>query len=74
VGETLAKNELAMPQPFFGATQFPLNVWHVKTTNILEFDALEQIPDAFLRIEGGEHNQASVRDACVWLRLCAESL
>lgn len=51
MGETLAKNRSAMPEPFFGATQLPLDVLHVETTNILEFDALEQIPHAFLRIE-----------------------
>jgi hypothetical protein len=42
-----------MPQPFFGTTHFPLDVRHVKTTNILEFDSFEQIPDAFLRIQFG---------------------
>src|SRR5260370_22769091 len=51
MGETLAKDGYAMSQAFFGPTQLPLDVWHVKTTNILEFDSLEQIPDAFLRIE-----------------------
>lgn len=40
-----------MPQPFFGATQFPLDMRQIQTTNILEFDALEQIPNAFLWIE-----------------------
>jgi len=40
-----------MPQSFFGTTQFPLDVLHVKTTNILQFDTFEQIPNAFLRIE-----------------------
>ncbi|GHO61228.1 hypothetical protein KSC_001200 [Ktedonobacter sp. SOSP1-52] len=63
-----------MSQAFLGATHLPLDVWHVKTTNILEFDALEQIPDTFLGIEGGEHSQAGVRDGCVWLRLWSKSL
>src|SRR5260370_16599568 len=40
-----------MSESFFGMTQFPLDVRHVKTTNIHQLDALEQIPDAFLRIE-----------------------
>jgi hypothetical protein len=40
-----------MPEPFFGAAQLQLDVLHVETTNILEFDALEQIPNAFLRIQ-----------------------
>jgi hypothetical protein len=40
-----------MSQPFFGSPHFPLDVLHVKTTNIFEFDPLEQIPDSFLRIE-----------------------
>jgi hypothetical protein len=40
-----------MPQPFFGSPRVPLDVLPIKTTNILEFDAFEQIPDAFLRIQ-----------------------
>src|SRR5260370_4384368 len=51
MGETLAKDGYAMSQAFFSPTHLPLDVWHVKTTNILEFDSLEQIPDAFLWIE-----------------------
>ena len=51
MGETLAKDRFVMPQPFFGTTQFQLDVLHIKTTNILEFDALEEIPDSFLRVE-----------------------
>src|SRR5579862_4250019 len=51
MGETLAKDRFAMPQPFFGMTHFPLDVLYIKTTNVLEFDSFEQIPDAFLRIQ-----------------------
>ena len=51
MGETLAKDGYAMSQAFFGPTHLPLDVWHIKTTNILEFDSLEQIPDAFLWID-----------------------
>src|SRR5690242_20184990 len=51
MGETLGKDGCAMPQAFFGPTQLLLDVWRVKTTKVLELDALEQIPDAFLRIE-----------------------
>lgn len=40
-----------MSQTFFGPTQLPLDVLQVKTTNILEFDPLEQVPGTFLRIE-----------------------
>ena len=40
-----------MSQPFFGSPHFPLDVLHIKTTNILEFSSLEQIPDPFLGIE-----------------------
>jgi len=40
-----------MPQPFFGMKQLLLDVLDAKTTNILEFDPLEQIPDPFLGIE-----------------------
>jgi hypothetical protein len=43
VGETLAKDRLAMSQPFFGKQYFPSKLLPVQTTNILEFDALEQI-------------------------------
>lgn len=51
MGETLAKDRLAMSQPFFGEQYFPSEVLPVQTTNILELDAFEQIPDAFLRVE-----------------------
>jgi hypothetical protein len=51
MGETLAKDGCAMSQAFFGPAHLSLDVWHVKTTNILEFDSLEQIPNAFLWIE-----------------------
>lgn len=51
MGETLGKDGLAMPQALFGSTQLLLDVRYVKTTKVLELDALEQIPDAFLRIE-----------------------
>ena len=47
----LGENGFAMPQPFFGTTHLPLDVWHVKTTNIFEFDAFEQIPHPFLWIQ-----------------------
>ena len=40
-----------MSQPFFGATYLPLNLWHVKTTKVLEFSTLEEIPHPFLGIE-----------------------
>jgi hypothetical protein len=51
MGETLRKDGLAMPQAFFGSTQFPLDVRHIQTTKVLELDALEQVPDAFLWIK-----------------------
>ncbi len=40
-----------MPQPFFGMQPFASEMLPVKTTNVLEFDAFEQIPDPFLWIE-----------------------
>lgn len=53
-----------MPQPFFSTTHLPLDVLHVKTTNILQLDAFEQIPDSFLRIEiRGIGRQAFEMDA-----------
>ncbi len=51
MGETLAKDRFTMSQPFLGTTQLPLDVLRVKTTNILEFDTLEQIPDPFLWVQ-----------------------
>lgn len=51
MGETLAKDRFPMSQPFFGTTHFPLDALYIKTTNILQFDPFEQIPDSFLRIE-----------------------
>jgi hypothetical protein len=39
-----------MPQPFSGTHQFLSELAEVLTTNILKFDTLEKIPDAFLRI------------------------
>ncbi|HTI14929.1 MAG TPA: hypothetical protein VL461_10210 [Dictyobacter sp.] len=49
--ETLAKDRLAMSQPFFGKQDFPPELLPVQTTNILKLDSFEQIPDAFLRVE-----------------------
>jgi len=40
-----------MSQPFLGTTQLRLDMLHLKTTNMLEFDPLEQIPDPFLGIQ-----------------------
>jgi hypothetical protein len=42
-----------MSQPFFGKQHFPSELLPAQATNILEFDAFEQIPDTFLRIEFG---------------------
>src|SRR5260370_2875655 len=53
MSETLAKDRFAMSQAFFSTPHLPLDVLHVKTTNILEFNSLEQIPDPFLRIQFG---------------------
>lgn len=51
MGETLEKNRFPMPQPFLCSAQVRPKIWQVSTTNIFEFGALEQIPNAFLRIE-----------------------
>ena len=51
MGETLAKDRSTMSQSFLGTTHLRLDLLHIKTTNILEFDALEQIPDPFLWIQ-----------------------
>jgi len=47
---TLGKWQLSMSQPFSGPHQFLSELLEMKTTNILKFDTLEKIPDAFLRI------------------------
>ena len=64
MGETLAKDRFTMPEPFFGATQVQGDMLDVETTKVLEFDTLEEIPDAFLRIEfRGIRRQAFQMDA-----------
>lgn len=51
MGETLAKDGFAMSQAFFGVQHFSSELRPVQTTNILELDAFEQIPDALLWIQ-----------------------
>jgi hypothetical protein len=48
MGITLGKSGFSMSQPLFGMQQLLFDVLQVKTTNILQFDPLEQIPDALL--------------------------
>jgi hypothetical protein len=53
-----------MPESFFGPAQLQGDVLDVETTNVLEFDALEEIPDVFLRVEfWGIRRQAFQMDA-----------
>jgi len=51
MSKTVLENRATMPQTFFGAPQFIGDLRHIPTTPVLEFAALEQIPDPLLRIE-----------------------
>lgn len=59
-----------MPHAFFGSPHFPLDVRHIKTTNILEFDSFEQIPDAFLRIQFGRISRQTFKMNPLGTALC----
>jgi hypothetical protein len=47
VGDTLAKDRLAMSHPFFGTAHLRLDLLHRKTTHSVKLDAFEHIPDPF---------------------------
>ena len=47
---TLGKSRFSMPQPFFGTSQLLANVLEILTTNVLQFDSLEKIPNTLLGI------------------------
>ncbi len=51
MGDALAKNGFAMPEPFLGAQQFCAELIEVSSTKVLEFSPLEQIPHSFLRVQ-----------------------
>src|SRR5579885_2455383 len=51
MGDTLAQDRFAMPEPFLGPHQFSLKLSEISNTKVLEFAPLEQIPHALLRIE-----------------------
>jgi len=51
VSNTLTKNAFAMPEPFLGSQQFRSELLEIKSTKVLEFAPLEQIPHPFLRIQ-----------------------
>lgn len=53
MGDTLVQDRFAMPEPFLGSDQFPLKLLEIGSTKVLQFTPLEQIPDAFLRIQLG---------------------
>lgn len=53
MGETLAQNRFAVPEPFLGPDHFGLKVREVGNTKVFEFAHLEQIPHTFLRIQLG---------------------
>ena len=51
MGDTLAQDCFAMPEPFLGPHQSRLKLIEISSTKVLEFAPLEQIPYAFLGIE-----------------------
>ncbi len=53
MGDTLAKNGFAMPEPFLGAHEFCCKMLQITSTKVFEFASFEQIPDPFVRIEFG---------------------
>ena len=44
---------MAMSEPFFGMKDLLLDLLDAKTAKVLEFDALEKIPNPFLGIQFG---------------------
>ena len=53
MGDTLAQDCCAMPEPFLGPHQFRGELFKVGSTKILQFAPLEQIPHSILWIEFG---------------------
>ncbi len=51
MGDTLAKNGFAMPEPFLGTQQVCAEVIEGSLTKVLEFAPLEQIPHSFLWVQ-----------------------
>ncbi len=73
MSNTLTKNAFAMPEPFLGSQQFRSELLEIKSTKVLEFAPLEQIPHPFLRIQREARSQAIAPDECVWLLLVSEN-
>src|SRR6266849_3828700 len=65
MGDTLAQNGCAMPEPFLGAHEFCCKMLQITSTKVFEFASFEQIPDPFVRIEFGR----IARQASKWRRL-----
>ena len=61
MGNTLAQDRFAVPEPFLGTHQFGLKLLEVGSTKVLEFAPLEQIPHAFLWIEFGSIPRQSLQ-------------
>ncbi len=51
MSEALLQNAPSMSQTFFGAPQFVGHLGDILTTQVLQFAAFEQVPDAFLRVQ-----------------------
>lgn len=51
MGNTLAKNSFAMPEPFFGSDEFRRELLEISSTKILQFATFEQVPYSLLWIE-----------------------
>ncbi len=69
MGDALAKNGFAMPEPFLGAQQLCAELIEVSSTKVLEFSPLEQIPHSLPLGSTLGRSQAVAPDGCVWLLL-----
>ncbi len=61
MGNTLAQDCFAMPEPFLGPYQLRLKLLEISSTKVLEFAPLAQIPHALLWIEVGCRTRQSLQ-------------
>ena len=73
MGDTLAQDRFAMPEPFLGAHQCCAELIEVGSTKVLKFAPLEQIPHPFLGTLVPVRSQAVVPNECAWLLLVPEN-
>jgi hypothetical protein len=74
MGDTLAQDRFAMPEPFLGPQQFRLKLLEIVSAKVLEFTPLEQIPHAFLRVEFGRIARQAFQVNASGSSLCQEIL